>query len=114
GTSGSQRSPAVSSSTSFAQVAGAILGKQACGQNPDKDEAGGPVPPTPTTRLDQRKPRSPCPTRSLDGRVRGRDLYRVPALVIRPAPGALFARDSRASALIGIDLGSPCVRSSGE
>jgi hypothetical protein len=36
--SGSQRSPAVSSGTSFAQVAGAILRKQAQGQNPDKDE----------------------------------------------------------------------------
>jgi hypothetical protein len=35
--SGSQRSPAVSSGRSFAQVAGAILGKQARGQNPDKD-----------------------------------------------------------------------------
>jgi hypothetical protein len=34
--SGSQRSPAVSSGRSFAQVAGAILQKQARGQNPDK------------------------------------------------------------------------------
>jgi hypothetical protein len=36
--SGSQRSPAVSSGGSFAQVAGAILREQARGQNPDKDE----------------------------------------------------------------------------
>jgi hypothetical protein len=36
--SGSQRSPADSSGRSFAQVAGAILGKQARGLNPDKDE----------------------------------------------------------------------------
>jgi hypothetical protein len=35
---GLQRSPAVSSGRSFAQVAGAILRKQARGQNPDKDE----------------------------------------------------------------------------
>jgi hypothetical protein len=46
--SGSQRSPAVSSSRSFAQVVGAILGKQARGQNPDKDEVGGSSPPRPT------------------------------------------------------------------
>jgi hypothetical protein len=39
--SGSQRSPAVSSGTSFAQVADAILGKRACGLNPDKDEVQG-------------------------------------------------------------------------
>jgi hypothetical protein len=39
--SGSQRSPAVSSGRSFAQVAGAILRKQARGQNPDKDELPG-------------------------------------------------------------------------
>jgi hypothetical protein len=39
--SGSQRSPAVSSSRSFAQVAGAILQKQDRGQNPDKDEIPG-------------------------------------------------------------------------
>ena len=38
--SGSQRSPAVSSGRSLAQVAGAILRKQARGQNPDKDGAG--------------------------------------------------------------------------
>jgi hypothetical protein len=36
--SGSQRSPAVSSGRSLAQVAGAILRKQGRGQNPDKDE----------------------------------------------------------------------------
>jgi hypothetical protein len=35
---GTERSLAVSSGTSFAQVAGAILGKQAPAQNPDKDE----------------------------------------------------------------------------
>jgi hypothetical protein len=46
--SGSQRSPAVSSGRSFAQVVGAILGKQARGQNPDKDEVGGSSPPRPT------------------------------------------------------------------
>ena len=39
--SGSQRSPAVPSGRSFAQVAGAILRKQARGQNPDKDEVSG-------------------------------------------------------------------------
>jgi hypothetical protein len=42
--SGSQRSPAVSSGRSFAQVAGTILGKQARGQNPDKDEVPGSSP----------------------------------------------------------------------
>jgi hypothetical protein len=47
--SGSQRSPAVSSGRSFAQVAGAILRKQARGQNPDKDEAAGSSPARPTT-----------------------------------------------------------------
>jgi hypothetical protein len=36
---GAERFVAVSSGTSFAQVAGAILGKRARGQNPDKDEA---------------------------------------------------------------------------
>jgi hypothetical protein len=41
--SGSQRSPAVSSGRLFAQVAGAILGKQARGQNPDKDVLLGAV-----------------------------------------------------------------------
>jgi hypothetical protein len=41
--SGSQRSPTVSSSRSFAQVAGAILRKQARGQNPDKDALLGAV-----------------------------------------------------------------------
>jgi hypothetical protein len=41
--SGSQRSPAVSSGRSFAQVAGAILRKQARGQNPDKDVLLGAV-----------------------------------------------------------------------
>jgi hypothetical protein len=35
---GAERFVAVSSGTSFAQVEGAILGKRACGQNPDKDE----------------------------------------------------------------------------
>jgi hypothetical protein len=35
---GAERFVAVSSGTSFAQVAGAILGKRARGQNPDKDE----------------------------------------------------------------------------
>ena len=39
--SGSQRSPVVSSGRSFAQVAGAILRKQAQGQNPDKDAVPG-------------------------------------------------------------------------
>jgi len=53
--SGSQRSRAVSISKSFAQVEGAILGKRACGQNPDKDEAGGSSPPRPTTSNNQRK-----------------------------------------------------------
>ena len=48
--SGSQRSPAVSSGKSFAQVAGAILRKQARGQNPDKDEAAGSSPARPTNR----------------------------------------------------------------
>jgi hypothetical protein len=47
--SGSQRSPAVSSGRSFAQVAGAILGKQAQGLNPDKDEVPGSGPGRPTT-----------------------------------------------------------------
>jgi hypothetical protein len=49
--SGSQRSPAVSSGKSFAQVAGAILRKQARGQNPDKDEVPGSSPPRPTNGL---------------------------------------------------------------
>jgi hypothetical protein len=44
----SQRSPAVSSSRSFAQVAGAILRKQARGRNPDKDEVPGSSPGRPT------------------------------------------------------------------
>jgi hypothetical protein len=35
---GAERFPTVSSGASFAQVAGAILGKQAGAQNPDKDE----------------------------------------------------------------------------
>jgi hypothetical protein len=35
---GAERFVAVSSGTSFAQVAGAILGKQGCVPNPDKDE----------------------------------------------------------------------------
>ena len=48
--SGSQRSPVVSSGRSFAQVAGAILRKQAQGQNPDKDEAAGSSPARPTNR----------------------------------------------------------------
>jgi hypothetical protein len=47
--SGSQRSPAGISGRSFAQVAGAILRKQAQGQNPDKDEAAGSSPARPTT-----------------------------------------------------------------
>src|SRR5215211_6501083 len=47
--SGSQRSPAVSSGRSFAQVAGAILRKKARGQNPDKDEVPGSSPGRPTT-----------------------------------------------------------------
>jgi hypothetical protein len=38
---GTQRLATVSSGTSFAQVAGAILGKQARMQNPDKDEVPG-------------------------------------------------------------------------
>jgi hypothetical protein len=42
--SGSQRSPAVSGGRSFAQVAGAILRKQAQEQNPDKDEVPGSSP----------------------------------------------------------------------
>src|SRR5829696_10397380 len=49
--SGSQRSPAVSSGRSFAQVAGAILRKQARGQNPDKDEVPGSSPGRPTSPL---------------------------------------------------------------
>jgi hypothetical protein len=53
--SGSQRSPVGSSGRSFAQVAGAILGKQVPGQNPDKDEGGGSSPPRPTTSNDQRE-----------------------------------------------------------
>jgi hypothetical protein len=39
--SGSQWSPAVSKRRSFAQVAGAILRKQAQGQNPDKTRMAG-------------------------------------------------------------------------
>jgi len=39
---GTERFPTVSSGTLFAQVAGAILQKQARGQNPDKDEVRGP------------------------------------------------------------------------
>jgi hypothetical protein len=38
---GAERFLAVSSGTSFAQVAGAILGKQARGQNPDKTPMAG-------------------------------------------------------------------------
>ena len=38
---GAERFATVSSGRSFAQVAGAILGKQGRVQNPDKDEAGG-------------------------------------------------------------------------
>jgi hypothetical protein len=47
--SGLQRSPGVSSGRSFAQVAGAILRKQAPGLNPDKDEVPGSSPGRPTT-----------------------------------------------------------------
>jgi hypothetical protein len=46
----------VSSGKSFAQVAGAILRKQAQGQNPDKDEVGGSSPPRPTTSHNQQEP----------------------------------------------------------
>jgi hypothetical protein len=53
--SGSQRSPAVSSGRSFVQVAGAILRKQARGQNPDKDEVPGSSPGRPTTSSNQPK-----------------------------------------------------------
>ena len=35
---GAERFATVSSGASFAQVAGGILGKQACAENPDKDE----------------------------------------------------------------------------
>jgi hypothetical protein len=38
---GTERFATVSSGTSFAQVAGAILGKQARGQNPDKTPMAG-------------------------------------------------------------------------
>lgn len=48
---GTQRFATVSSGTSFAQVAGAILRKQARVQNPDKDEGGSSSPPRPTIRL---------------------------------------------------------------
>ena len=64
--SGPQRSPAVSSGRSFAQVAGAILRKQALGQNPDKDEVPGSSPGRPTTyrrrsqRCRQRAGRARC------------------------------------------------------
>jgi hypothetical protein len=69
--SGSQRSPAVSSGRSLAQVAGVILRKQARGQNPDKDEVQvlpalgstcgrrGPTPPSSAGR--HRTPRHPSP-----------------------------------------------------
>ena len=46
---GTEWSVTVSSGTSFAQVAGAMLGEQDRVQNPDKDEAGGSSPPRPTT-----------------------------------------------------------------
>src|SRR4029453_11628507 len=46
---GAERFATVSSGRSFAQVAGAILQKQAPGQNPDKDEAAGSSPARPTT-----------------------------------------------------------------
>ena len=38
---GTERFATVSSGASFAQLAGGILGKRACGQNPDKDEVSG-------------------------------------------------------------------------
>ena len=46
---GAERFVAVSSGRSFAQVAGAILRKQAQGQNPDKDEVPGSSPGRPTS-----------------------------------------------------------------
>ena len=53
---GPERFATVSSGTSFAQVAGAILGKQARAQIPDKDEAAGSSPARPTNEAhDQRK-----------------------------------------------------------
>ena len=45
---GTERFPTVTSGSSFTQVAGAILQKQARLQNPDKDEVGGSTPPRPT------------------------------------------------------------------
>jgi hypothetical protein len=43
---GAERFLALSSGTSFAQVAGAILGKRARGQNPDKAAGSSPARPT--------------------------------------------------------------------
>ena len=64
--SGSQRSSAGSNGRSFAQLVGAILRKQAQGQNPDKDEVPGSSPGRPTThrrrseRCRQRAGRARC------------------------------------------------------
>jgi hypothetical protein len=54
--SGSQQSPAVSSGSSFGQVAGAILRKQARGQNPDKDEVPGSSPGSPANHSRSSRP----------------------------------------------------------
>jgi hypothetical protein len=108
--SGSQRSPAVH------HCAGHRCdpGETGSAQNPDGDEVGGSVSPTPTTRLDLRKLRSPGPTCWLDGACEGSGP--LPGTSLRHEAGAwsLVRSGSHEIALIGIDLGSPWVRSSGE
>ena len=78
---GTERFVAVSSGISFAQVAVAILQKQALVQNPDKDEAGGSSPPRPTTGPDQRKRWPACPE------LIGRGAWRIKNSYLVTAPG---------------------------
>jgi hypothetical protein len=97
----------------IAQVTDAILGKQARRRTLIRMRPEVPCPP----RL---PPASTCGNYDRQvrrarwmGRVRGQDLYLLPALVIRQAARSLVRSGSHDIALIGIDLGSPCVRSSG-
>jgi hypothetical protein len=68
---GTQRFPTVSSSTSFAQATGAILGKRAYGQNPDKDEIL-----RITFHLFPKSPAPPAEPRALEERLLRREVGR--------------------------------------
>jgi hypothetical protein len=56
---GAERFPTVTGGSSFTQVAGAILQKQARVQNPDKDEVPGSSPGRPTTQPSRSRSRRP-------------------------------------------------------